>query len=83
MDKKSCFVLMPFRDPFDQIYSEIIKPCVEENGLECTRADEIYSSRPVMSDIWNEINNASIIIAEMTGRREGCLMRRRSVLLSS
>lgn len=61
------FVLMPFADKFDPIYSEIVKPVVEQFGLTCVRADNLYRSKPIMEDIWKFINEARIVIADVTG----------------
>jgi hypothetical protein len=63
---KSCFVIMPFRDKFDDIYHRIIKPAAEASGFRPVRADEVYSTRPVISDIFEGITNASAIIQTST-----------------
>ena len=62
------FVLMPFAERFDPIYSEIIKPVVEQFGLMCIRADNLYHSKPIMEDIWKFLNEARIVIADVTGK---------------
>jgi hypothetical protein len=67
-DEDLCFVLMPFREELDDIYREIIKPAVVNNGMKCIRADEIYNVGPIMDDVWEQIQKASIIVAELTGR---------------
>ena len=36
--------------------------------MTCVRADEIYSTRPVMGDIWRHIQKADVIIADLTER---------------
>jgi hypothetical protein len=68
MPDKSCFVIMPFRDKFDEIYRRIIKPAAEASGFRPVRADEVYSTRPVISDIVEGITNASAIIADASER---------------
>jgi len=68
MPDKSCFVIMPFRDKFDDIYHRIIKPAAEASGFRPVRADEVYSTRPVISDIFEGIINASAIIADASER---------------
>ena len=65
---KNCFVLMPFSGDFNYIYSDHIKPIVESFGLECIRADEIYSIKPIIEDIINSIKESDIIIADLTKR---------------
>lgn len=68
LNEQMVFVLSPFRDPFDIIYEDHLKPSVESRGLQCTRADDIYDNRPIMEDIWQRINEAGLVIAELTGR---------------
>lgn len=67
-DNKLVFVLMPFEEKFGPIYAEIIKPTVEMVDLRCTRADDIYGPRLIIEDIWRMINEARIVIADVTGR---------------
>jgi hypothetical protein len=68
MSDKSCFVIMPFRDNFNDIYHRVIKPAAEASGFKPIRADEVYSTRPVISDIFEGITNASAIIADASER---------------
>lgn len=63
------FVLSPFCDPFDTIFSDHIRPKIEQIGqLTCLRADDIYDNQPIIEDIWQHINEARLVIAELTGR---------------
>ena len=68
LNEQMVFVLSPFGDPFDMIYEDHLKPSVESQGLECMRADDIYDNRPIMEDIWQCINEARLVIADLTGR---------------
>lgn len=69
INERMVFVLSPFVEPFDTIYSDHIKPLIEGiEGFQCLRADSIYDNRPVMEDIWRYTNEARIVIAELTGR---------------
>jgi hypothetical protein len=63
---ETCFVLMPFKEPFDTYYAAIIRPAVEASGLIAVRGDSIFRSSPIMGDIWQMIQDAQILIAEMT-----------------
>lgn len=65
-DNSLCFVLMPFKEPYTEIYEKLIKPIVEKEGLVCKKADDIFSTQSVIEDIWENINKASLIIAEIT-----------------
>jgi hypothetical protein len=68
IDEKLCFVLMPFYEPFDTLYREVIKPAVTDTDLYPRRADEIYSVHPFMTDIWGRIWKSRVVVAELTGR---------------
>lgn len=68
VDPKLSFVLMPFAEEFRPIYDEIVKPVVEQFGLNCVRADDLYGSKAIIEDIWKLINEAKIIIADVTGK---------------
>jgi hypothetical protein len=66
-----CFVLMPFSDFNDiqSVYENHIKPIIENKcELKCERADDIHNISGVMQSVWESINRARIIIAEMTGK---------------
>ncbi len=65
---KKCFVIMPFRPEFDRMYAGVISPVVTSAGLYPVRADTVYSTRTIMSDILEQITNATAIIADVTGR---------------
>ncbi|MBN2881424.1 hypothetical protein JXM83_05225 [Candidatus Woesearchaeota archaeon] len=64
----TCFVLMPFGEPYDEIYHEIIKEVLDENNYTTKRADEIYGSKPIMEDIIKGIVSSEIIIADLTDK---------------
>ena len=69
INEQMVFVLSPFTDPFNTIYEDHIKPSIESIGrFNCSRADDIYDNRPIMEDIWRCINEAKILISELTGR---------------
>ncbi len=61
-----CFVLMSFKEPYNEIYNKIIKPTVEKEGFRCVKSDDIFSTSAVIEDIWENINKASLIIAEIS-----------------
>lgn len=69
LNENLVFVLSPFGKPFDTIFTNHIKPTVENiHDLTCVRADDIYDNQPVIDDIWRLTNEAGIIIAEFTDR---------------
>src|SRR5256714_388189 len=67
------FVIMPFRDPFDTYYKEVIKSACIEAGFEVSRSDEIYSAGAFVQTIWTQILAADAVIAEMSGANPNVL----------
>lgn len=66
-----CFVLMPFSEGHDlqRVFSEHVKAVLETRcGLRCERADDIYGISGVMQSVWEGINRARLVVAELTGR---------------
>lgn len=68
LDTSTCFVLMPFADKFQPIYEDHIQRIVMEAGLSSQRADEIASTNLITWDIWERINKARFLIADLTDR---------------
>lgn len=64
--KPKVFVVMQFSKEYNQLYEDVIKPITEKAGYECIRADEFYTSTPILKDIIESIQNSTIIIAEIT-----------------
>jgi hypothetical protein len=62
------FVMMPFGNPMDKIYEDVISKTLRECGLTSLRADEVFDTKPIMISIMQKINEAELIIAEVTGR---------------
>ena len=69
INNQMVFGLFPFEEPFNTIYTDHIKTSIESIGsINCLRADDIYDNRPIIEDIWQHINEARILISELTGR---------------
>lgn len=63
------FMIMPFSDSTcKKAYKICIKPVCDEYNLEIRRADEIFTTNPVYDDIVKEIQEASIIIVDISGK---------------
>ena len=74
LDAGLVFVLSPFKEPFDTIFVDHIKKTVEAiDDLQCIRGDDIFDNRSVIEDIWKSINEAHIIIADLTERNPNVL----------
>ncbi len=68
LTKPFVFVLMPFNDGFKDIYHLGIKKTAEEAGLRAERVDEQLYSESMLERIYQQINAADIIVADMTGQ---------------
>ena len=66
--QKHCFYLCPFSEPFNSIYQVHVTPTVISEGFSIIRADQLYGTEPVIEDIWTGINEAELLIADVTGR---------------
>jgi Nucleoside 2-deoxyribosyltransferase. len=66
--KPFIFVLMPFNEDFDDIYISGIKEAATEAGAYAERVDEQNYKEGILERIFNQINKADVIVADMTGR---------------
>lgn len=75
--KGKCFVLMPFgehvlRDgqkfDWNNFYDVVIKETIKQAGMEPLRADGIPGAKPLLERLWEGIQEAEIIVADLTGQ---------------
>lgn len=84
------FVIMPFDPEFEAVYSDLIKPPLENAGFEVQRADSLMNQQNILKDIIRQIAHADLIIAELTALNPNVFyelgiahaLRRRTVLLT-
>ena len=63
----TCFVMQPFQGPLGAYYESIFRPAIEQAGLVAVRADaEIFGTGKIIDQIWRGIQNATILVAELT-----------------
>lgn len=61
------FMIMPFRENFDQVYQNVVIPTVQGLNLTIKRGDDFSSiSGVIMSEVWAAINACQIVIVETT-----------------
>lgn len=66
---QTCFVVQPFAAPLGGYYELIYKPAIEQAGLVAVRADaEIFGTGKIIDQIWRGIQDAVILIAELTSK---------------
>lgn len=68
LSKRYIFVLMPFSQEFDDTYHLAIKETAQELGFKCQRADEIQHNAGILPMVFQAIEAAHLVIADMTGR---------------
>jgi hypothetical protein len=64
----TCFVMMPFGQWFDRYYAEIYVPGIREAGFEPVRADELFTTGSVVEQIWEQIEKAKILLADLSDK---------------
>jgi hypothetical protein len=64
----TCFVMMPFGSWFDRYYQEIYVPAIKEAGFEPVRADELFTTGSVVEQIWEQIEKAALLLADLSGK---------------
>lgn len=65
----TCFVMMPFADPLGGYYTTVYQPAIDKAKLKAVRADaEIFGTGKIIDQIWGGIQNARVLVAELTGR---------------
>lgn len=61
------FVIMPFSDTFDDIFTLFISETLRSCDYEVFRADDINNSQNILSDIVQAIASSDLIVADLTG----------------
>ena len=65
IDPKLCFLLIPFKDEFQGI-RKAIEPIVQDSGFKLVGADDIHRPGVIHADIWDHIQRAAVIIADVS-----------------
>lgn len=65
-EKSKAFVIMQFTTPYNELFSDVIKPICEKHNIEAIRSDQTYGPGHILSDIVKQIYLAKFIIAEIT-----------------
>jgi hypothetical protein len=60
------FVVMQFAEPYDTFYREVIQKQAEASGFDVIRIDEKAGPGVIFQDIQREIEQAEVVIAEIT-----------------
>jgi len=63
---------MQFAEPYDTFYREVIQTQAEAAGFEVVRIDEKSGPGVIFQDIQREIEQAEIVVAEITPPIQMC-----------
>ena len=67
IERKSVFVLTPFLDEESETFNKIKEVCGEVD-LKCSRGDEVYRDKDILSHIVSSVLKSNIVIANINGR---------------
>ncbi len=60
------FVMMPFAEPFDTLYRDVILPVAKHAGFDVVRVDEIPGPGVILDDIQMQIEKSRAVVAEIS-----------------
>jgi hypothetical protein len=58
----------PFLDELKPVYEDHVKAVATRINVTVSRADDFFAASSIISDVWNAINRAKVLIADCTGR---------------
>jgi hypothetical protein len=64
--KPKAFVIMPFGEGLEEIYSEFVANALTEAGYDVSRADDVRTHQNIMKDILFGIVSSDLIVADLT-----------------
>jgi len=64
--RPSAFVIMPFRQPYDSLYRDVISPVADDCGIEIIRIDEVRGPGIILNDIQEQIQRSHVVVAEIS-----------------
>lgn len=62
----TAFVAMQFGEPYDTIYRTVVRPEAKKLGINVVRIDEVNRPGIIFQDIQRKIEDAKVVIAEIT-----------------
>lgn len=71
--KASSFIVMPFGQEWSADVHRILASACEAAGVRPVRGDDLFTPTDILEDIWQAINAADFVIADITGRNPNVL----------
>ena len=69
----SCFIVMPFSQEWSADVHRILASACEAAGVRAVRGDDLFTPTDILEDIWQSLNAADFVIADITGRNPNVL----------
>jgi hypothetical protein len=71
--KATCFIVMPFSQEWSADVHRILARACETAGVRPVRGDDLFTPTDILEDIWQSINAADFVVADITGRNPNVL----------
>jgi hypothetical protein len=71
--RASCFIVMPFSQEWSADVHQILARACNAAGVRPVRGDDLFTPTDILEDIWQSINTADFVIADITGRNPNVL----------
>jgi hypothetical protein len=71
--KPSCFIVMPFGQPWSADVHRIVAAACEKAQVRPVRGDDLFTPTDILEDIWQSMQSAAFIVADITGRNPNVL----------
>jgi ATP-dependent Clp protease ATP-binding subunit ClpC len=60
------FVLLPFRETFHDLFENVIRPAMSDNGIVARKGDNIYEPGSILGQVWTQIRTAEVLVADVS-----------------
>nr|VFK28992.1 MAG: TIR domain-containing protein [Candidatus Kentron sp. MB] len=71
--RDTCFVLARIDEIFDSYYREVYAPAIIDAGFKPMRAEGLFGTGTVMKQIWEQIRQAKVLVADISDRNPNVL----------
>jgi len=69
----SCFIVMPFSQEWSGDVHRVLVDACQAKGVRAVRGDDLFTPTDILEDIWQSINAADFVVADITGRNPNVL----------
>jgi hypothetical protein len=72
-DEVRCFIVMPFSLEWSNDVHQALAAACKATSVKPVRGDDVFTPTDILVDIWQSINGADFVIADITGRNPNVL----------